>query len=326
MTSALRHWLSRKDSGRFPVWRGDLLRGLTQAELIPAIRLLPRRPVEFPMLRNVTSIIDYSSPGPLTALEGIDSEAFAGLGESQVAICTLVHALVIQPGDAESMGLPLDRLASNQVRAAVALIDELLRLDSAPLVVPRDATKRVVGTCRHFAVISCALLRQRGYAARVRCGFATYFQPGQGLDHWITEYWNSVDARWVRIDSEILGGQILTHPEDLRPGDFLSGGEAWSAFQQGTIDAATFGVYGTANWGAAEIRGNVVKDLAALNKVEMLPWDEWGRMTDAYKGETGPDYDELLDEIATACAVDDPRAIAALYEHADLKVPPNMIC
>jgi hypothetical protein len=66
--------------------------------------------------------------------------------------------------------------------------------------------------------------------------------------------------------------------------------------------------------------------LAALNKVEMLPWDEWGRMTDAYKGETGPDYDELLDEIAAVCAVDDPRAIASMYEHVDLRVPPGMIC
>ena len=39
--------------------------------------------------------------------------------------------------------------------------------------------------------------------------------------------------------------------------------------------------------GPGEIRGNLVKDLAALNKVEMLSWDESGRMTAAYAGETG---------------------------------------
>jgi len=27
-----------------------------------------------------------------------------------------------------------------------------------------------------------------------------------------------------------------------------------------------------------------------MNKVEMLPWDKWGRMTEAYEGRTGPDY------------------------------------
>ena len=60
---------------------------------------------------------------------------------------------------------------------------------------PRDADQRVVGTCRHFAVLSCALLRYRGIPARARCGFATYFQKGQGLDHWVTEYWDEAQIK-----------------------------------------------------------------------------------------------------------------------------------
>ena len=48
-------------------------------------------------------------------------------------------------------------------------------------------------------------------------------------------------------------------------------------------------------WGPAEIRGNAIRDLAALRKLEMLPWDEWGRMTASYQGKTGPDYDALMD-------------------------------
>ncbi|MGW0640180.1 hypothetical protein [Nocardia salmonicida] len=35
--------------------------------------------------------------------------------------------------------------------------------------------------------------------------------PGKGLDRWITEYWNDVEHRWVRIDFEILGQSILEH-------------------------------------------------------------------------------------------------------------------
>jgi glycine/D-amino acid oxidase-like deaminating enzyme len=137
--------------------------------------------------------------------------------------------------------------------------------------------RRVVGTCRHFAVLSCALLRFRGIAARARCGFGTYFQPGQGQDHWITEYWHQQNARWVRVDTQHLEGTFVAHPEDLQPGEFLSGGEAWAAYREGQIDARQFGVFGTDNWGPAEIRGNAIRDLAALNKTEMLPWDEWGR-------------------------------------------------
>jgi hypothetical protein len=172
-------------------------------------------------LVTLEAVIDYSTPGPLTSLEGISPEALAAVG--------------------------------------------------------------------HDAVDICALLRHRGVRSRVRCGFATYFQPNQGLDHWITEYWSTSGGRWVRLDSEILGEDVLAQPEDLRPGAFLSGGEAWTAFRRGDIDAATFGVYGTDNWGPAEIRGNAVKDLAALNKAETLPWDEWGYMTAAFARSIEPE-------------------------------------
>ena len=75
----------------------------------------------------------------------------------------------------------------------------------------------------------------------------------------------------------------------------------------------------------AEIRGNAVKDLAALNKVEMLPWDEWGRMTASYEGRTGAEYDELIDVVAEVCAGDDTAAMVALYESEDLAVPTELI-
>jgi hypothetical protein len=141
------------------------------------------------------------------------------------------------------------------------------------------------------------------------------------VDHWITEYWHDGDGRWVRIDSEALGLTVLERPEDLAVGEFLSGSEAWAAFRQGRIDAADFGVFGTANWGPGEIRGNAIRDLAALNKVEMLPWDEWGRMEASYRGQTGADYDELMDTIADVCATGDTSAIADLYAQADLAAP-----
>jgi len=269
----------------------------------------------------VSPVIDYATAGPLTGLP--DTSALEPLATTPVEICLPVHQLVIQPGDAQKLDLPTERLDENQVRPAEELVERLLALDPAPLTEARQPDKRVVGTCRHFAVLSCALLRHRGIAARVRCGFATYFQPGQGLDHWITEYRDQ--GRWVRIDSEILGQQILGHPHDLRPGEFLTGGEAWAAFRRGEIDAARFGVPGTENWGPAEIQGNAIRDLAALNKVEILPWDEWGRMTEAYEGRTGTDYDELLDELAAVCAADQPEQLAALYDREELRVPQTLI-
>jgi hypothetical protein len=48
-------------------------------------------------------------------------------------------------------------------------------------------------------------------------------------------------------------------------------GEAWIAYRRTEINTMVFGVYVTENWGRSEIRGNAVKDLAALNKVETPP-------------------------------------------------------
>lgn len=278
-------------------------------------------------IASMPADLDYAAAGPITELASVSPAALtglAGLAADAVSICAHVHSLVLQPDDATSLGVRSDRLAEKDIRPAARLVEILMALDRAPLHLSREASGRVIGTCRHFAVLSCALLRYRGITARARCGFATYFHPGQSLDHWITEYWHDGDRRWVRIDSEILGRPVLEHPDDLRDGEFLTGGEAWSAYRAGRIDAAQFGVRGTENFGPAEISGNAIRDLAALNKVEMLPWDEWGQMSAAYRGATGEEYDELIDTVAAVCTADDPDGIAALYAREELRVPPEL--
>ena len=271
------------------------------------------------------SAMDYAAPGPLTDLGAVPPAALDGLPDDALGICRCVRRLFVAPLVAAALGVDADRLAARNIRPAGALAGALLALDPAPLHEPRPRARRVVGTCRHFAVMSCALLRHRGITARARCGFATYFDADRGLDHWITEYRDEDDGRWVRIDSEHLGRPVLADTEDLPPGAFLTGGEAWSQFRAGRLDAQQFGVLGTENWGPAEIRGNVIRDLAALNKVEMLPWDEWGRMETSYQGTTGPEYDELIDRVAAACAAADPSAATALYAVSELRVPDTLV-
>jgi hypothetical protein len=270
--------------------------------------------------------LDYATAGPMTALANVGAVALGEIASDPVGICAHVRGLVIHPDDAAALDLPRERIAEKDIRPAARLAETLLALDPAPLFVPREPATRIVGTCRHFAVLGCALLRHRGLPARARCGFATYFQPGLGLDHWVIEYRDDAD-RWVRIDPMLLGtDDVLDHPDDLPPGAFLTGGEAWSAYRQGQLDAAVFGVYGTENFGPAEIRGNAIRDLAALNKVEMLPWDEWGQMSASYQGATGADYDQLIDTIAATCAAAEPDAVVRLYAHTELRVPAELSC
>ena len=267
----------------------------------------------------------YREPGPLTTLAPGQAALVAGLPADPEGICAAVRHLVIHPSDPAAADIDPERLPEQNVRPADRIIGLLVRLDPAPLDVPRPQARRVVGTCRHFATLGVALLRHRGIPARARCGFATYFQPGLHLDHWVIEHWDDGRRRWTRLDVEHLGADVPASTADLQDGEFLTGGEAWRSYRAGA-DGMTFGVPGTTHaWGPAEIRGNAIRDLAALRKLEMLPWDTWGRMTASYQGKTGPEYDALMDTIAATTATDDDEAIASLSMSEDLAVPPELV-
>ncbi|HEV8298613.1 MAG TPA: hypothetical protein VGQ20_15005 [Acidimicrobiales bacterium] len=85
-----------------------------------------------------------------------------------------------------------------------------------------------------------------------------------------------------------------------------SRGQAWQWCRSGRADAGTFGVAGH-TFGLPEVAGNAVRDLAALNTVEMLPWDCWGLMGDCYQGRTSEDYAAGLDELAAVTMSDKRR-------------------
>ena len=265
----------------------------------------------------------FAGPGPYTELDRPTCELIRSLELDPVGLCVVAQGLLVAPSDAFGAGLDAERMMERNTRPAAALLARAFELDAAtPIQEPRSDARRVVGTCRHYAVLATAFLRAVGTPARARCGFAAYFVPPKFVDHWIVEYWSDADERWVRIDPEYVhrttpGG---ARSEDLRPGEFLTAGEAWIDVRAGRADPDDFGVFGTANWGPGEIRGNAMRDLASVaHKIEMLPWDEWGPMTDSYNGTTGDDFDALIDDVAAALRDDDRDAM--LRFDADLAVP-----
>ena len=263
---------------------------------------------------------DYRTPGILTDLTPEQHEIVARVDGVPVALCRAAQSVLMLPELAIASGVDASRASGKNVRPAAELLGIALRLSEAPLGPPRPMDRRVLGTCRHFAVLACALLRAHAIPARARCGFETYFRPGWHNDHWITEYWD--DSRWVRIDSEILGLDLVEHPDDLAARQCLTGSEAWAAYRQGA-DPMTFGVHGTENWGAAEIVGNAIRDLAALNKIEVLPWDEWGPMRACYDTGLTPQIETLMDDLVDATSSDDQARLLRLYDA--MPVPGGMI-
>jgi hypothetical protein len=250
----------------------------------------------------------YRQPGPLTALRPEQVDMVRALDLGPVGLCQVAQGLFRHPGTADGTNLSPEQMAERGARPAWRSLARALELDKV-LYGPRSPDKRVCGTCRHFAVMATALLRATGVAARARCGFATYFQPPKKLDHWVTEYWDEDNSRWVRLDPEVLGLEVVPQADDLAPGMFLTGGEAWQLVRNGPEDAADFGVAGTNNWGPAEVRGNLLRDLAALVKTEVLPWDEWGPMRGSYEGLTGEDFDQAMDGVADVCNREDSEGI-----------------
>lgn len=96
---------------------------------------------------------------------------------------------------------------------AAAILAELHRLDDRGLVTDRAVEDKPILTCRYVCILMAAILKSKGIPARVRSGNAPYFEEGQSDDHWINQYWDDKQARWVTIDVD----GSLSLDEDFDP-------------------------------------------------------------------------------------------------------------
>jgi hypothetical protein len=243
---------------------------------------------------------------------------------SRVVQGLLLHEHMAAPG--YGVELSDERRGESHIRPAEQMLDRLLAHDSRSLSVARPVKERLVGTCRNFTVLLVAMLRAKGVPARARCGFGAYFNPGHFIDHWVCEYWNSAEERWVLVDAQIdevqramfeVDFDVLDVPRDR----FVIAGAAWAQCRAGEADPSRFGIFDMN--GFWFIAGNLVRDVAALNNIEMLPWDVWGAMP-------GPDESLRDDQLAffdrLAALTHAPDAsfteLHMLYEDDDhLRVP-----
>ena len=243
-------------------------------------------------------------------------------------LCRIIQGLLIHAFWAERYGEKPseERMACASIRHVDRMFEQIQEINSKPIEQNRNLNERFVGNCRTFSVLLASMLRHQGKPARARCGFGRYFKTGWYEDHWICEHWSEEHHRWIMVDAQLDDFQcheleIGFDPLDLPRDQFIVGGKAWLSCRNGETNPDNFGIFNMR--GMWFIRGNLVRDIAALNKVELLPWDGWG-LIDREDASISPEDLKLLDEIASMTSDEvDFSEVRELYKtNESLLVPP----
>lgn len=192
--------------------------------------IVPQYPVrsfdrhDQPRIKN-QAILDYYTQQSRFTTPGDYARLFETLPDDIAGLCKVVQGIVFHYM-ADGYDIPPERLPEVDTRYVEKILAHLIELDHRPLIEPRPIEKRIIGCCRDFAVLFCAMARFKGIPCRVRVGFAAYINIGASgfyVDHEIAEYWDSEAMRWRLVDPEqtaalIEFNQITFDVTDI-PGD-----------------------------------------------------------------------------------------------------------
>lgn len=125
---------------------------------------------------------------------------------------------------------------------AIAMTGELFRLDDQGFHPERKVENKIVVTCRYVSVLMSAILKAKDIPCRSRAGFAPYLNEEESGDHWINQYWNKKENRWITFDADgffeesILGFNQFDIPDDR----FDWAAKTWLDVRNGIINGKKF--------------------------------------------------------------------------------------
>ncbi|KAJ1542537.1 hypothetical protein HK405_009911, partial [Cladochytrium tenue] len=262
----------------------------------------------------------WASQSPTSAPSPSARAAIAALPADIAALHAAATQLMLHYRVYEQLVRP-ERRDEIHTRYADLMLDRILsRGEPASLSRKRTADDRTVGCCRDVALLFVTLAREKGIPARMRVGFASYFNPGWWMDHVVAEVWEEEgstsdgkvgkEGRWRMIDPEMElgwkseGGKAVDFLDLRRGVDFKTGGDAWLASRNGDedptkyiVDPSLLDIPPLRGW--VQIANNVVLDLSAMAKKEMLQWDMWGMLLEHGESNSVPEGNaRLLDEVS----------------------------
>ncbi len=260
---------------------------------------------------------------------GVYRELLNDLPDDIPSLCRAIQGLLLHRWWTEQYGVTISEAQKEEIkiRKLTRQLKRILELEDSPLTTARPPDRKLVGTCRDYAVFLTSFLRHKGIPARMRVGFATYMMPGQYIDHYLCQYWNTAQKRWLFVDSQIDDLQRMALkitfdtfdvPEDL----FVTAGKAWQLSREGKVDPDLFGIF--------EVRGlwfigcDMIFDIMSLNKIESHPFDIWPLMPGYRQKDYSKEYLNGMDTIAavTGAFVPDFAKVCSLYQSEKRLQPP----
>lgn len=164
------------------------------SELLPTILQTVQSMIVHPMLMHIYPDVNDDVPRVRMTSNTQDNSV-------NVETCAAMSPSDPETSDLSELG-PKRAAYDTSKRTCTEMCARIAQLDFARSGKTRD---KFVGVCRHFSLLTVAILRHLGIPARARCGFAGYFSK-QWEDHWIVEVWDPDMELKDRDDGERKGG------------------------------------------------------------------------------------------------------------------------
>ena len=164
-------------------------------------------------------------------------------------LCVLQRSQIIHPFDIKTRSMDTNSFYGDMTKipktslafendlfpTAISMFAELFRRDNK-YSKDRSIEDKIHVCCRENAILLASTLKAKEIPARVRSGFAFYVTVDNKTagDHWITEYYDEKQQRWVLVDSDMYYDeeiqkeyQIDFNLMDIPRNKFVFGAEAY---------------------------------------------------------------------------------------------------
>lgn len=232
------------------------------------------------------------------------SHLFCALASSPEGIASQIQQCCVHPWDfvIAKKTIPLDRGHERHLRRVPAMLEAMVRLENKGLHEARGLHARLMVSCRSYALLIMSILKRQGVPSRCRYGFNALLFEHFCHDQVMVEYWDMDESKWCRLDPRTSRATInhlgihQLNPAKLPTTILPLAAEAWLACRSDRMPWTHFGSgLNKSRYGMRVLRDAMIQDLAMVNQIEPLMWDQWGAMLNPMDNTQLARFDELAE-------------------------------